>query len=75
MRIRLLKPLNGRKIGAMLEVGDGVAEMWIKNRKAERVERAKGTEVPAMMVPPHSVELEIHTSNQGQRGRPRRQTV
>ena len=37
MDIRLLRPIGYRKVGSTLTVDDGVAELWILQRKAERV--------------------------------------
>lgn len=48
MDVRLLKPIGFRKIGSQLTVGDGVGELWILQRKAERVIPDVATEV---MVP------------------------
>jgi hypothetical protein len=47
MEVRLLKPIGYRKVGSKITVGDGVAELWILQRKAERVSPSQ----PEAMVP------------------------
>lgn len=37
MKVRLLRPIGYRNIGSELTVADGVGELWILQRKAERV--------------------------------------
>ena len=37
MKVRLLKPLNFKKVGTILDVPGGTAETWIMQRKAELV--------------------------------------
>ena len=37
MQIRLLRPIQGHKVGLLMDVPDGVGEMWILKRWAERV--------------------------------------
>lgn len=48
MDVRLRKPIGYRKVGSILTVADGVGELWILQRKAERVIPDDSTEV---MVP------------------------
>lgn len=48
MRVRLLRPWQFRKVGQVLDLADGVAEMLIHSRTAERVEAAG----PQALVPP-----------------------
>lgn len=47
MIVRLLKPIGYRKVGSELTVTDGVGELWLLQRKAERVEERE----PEAMVP------------------------
>lgn len=63
MDIRLLRPINYRKIGEILTVSDGVGELWILQKKAERVEPSN--EVEAMVPAP---------ATSGGRGRVRKGT-
>jgi hypothetical protein len=37
VQIKLLRPINFRIVGTILDVPDGVAELWILQRKAARV--------------------------------------
>ena len=37
MQVRLVRPIAFRKVGTVLDVPDGVAELWILQRKAERI--------------------------------------
>lgn len=60
MNVRLLRPIGYRKSGSTLTVGDGVGELWILQRKAERVKSSQ----PEAMVPARPT--------QGNQGRPKR---
>lgn len=57
VRIKMLKPFRALKAGTVLEQTDGVAEMWIRSGRAER------------MVPEEVVEVAMTS---GRRGRPRK---
>lgn len=63
MRIKLLKPVNFRKVGTVLDVADGVAELWILQKKAERVRERETVEA---MVPAKPLAVDMH---QGKRRR------
>ena len=52
MQIKMLKPFRALKAGVVLEQTDGVAEMWIRSGRAER------------MVPPPVVEVEVSAQPQ-----------
>lgn len=47
MDVRLLKPIDGRAVGTILTVGDGFGNVWILQKKAERVEPS--SEIEAMV--------------------------
>ena len=55
MRITMLKPFRALKVGAVLEQTDGVAEMWIRSGRAER------------MVPEETVEVAVTSGRRRQR--------
>ncbi len=53
IRIRMLKPRNALRVGKILDQDDGVAEMWIASRVAERV-------LPERMVPdPPAIDVQV----------------
>ena len=56
MQVRLLKPINFKKVGTILDVPGGTAETWIMQRKAERV---VPDSLDEMMVPPRVVDVTI----------------
>jgi hypothetical protein len=60
MEVRLLRPISYRKIGSTITVADGVAELWILQRKAERVVASQ----QEVMVP--------ESPSRGSRNRPKR---
>ena len=51
MRIQLLRPVNFRIVGTILDVPDGVAELWILQRKAARAESDSVEAPPAAREP------------------------
>lgn len=59
MRIRLLKPVDFRQVGTLLDVPDGVAELWILQRKAEAATDPRPIET---MVPVKSLDVDIAVS-------------
>lgn len=67
MQVRLLRPINNRKIGSTLTVDDGVAELWILQRKAERVEVT--AEVESMVPAPPSPGGRGRTRQQSRKGK------
>jgi hypothetical protein len=63
MKVRLLRPLNFKKVGTIMDVTDGVGELWIMQRKAARVETAVTEQETAThvetMVPVREVNVSI----------------
>ena len=54
MQVRLLRPIAYRKVGVILDVPSGTAEMWIEQRKAELVPASVGVQ---QMIPPKQLDV------------------
>jgi len=55
MQVRLIRPIAFRKIDTVLDVADGVAELWILQRKVERV--VEPTPQVDRMVPTKNIDV------------------
>jgi hypothetical protein len=55
MLVRFIKNANGRKKGDVLDVTGGVADVWLRQRKVER------------MVPPATLEVFVDRSSRKRR--------
>ena len=49
MQVEMLRPFRGLKAGKVLEVTDGVGELWIRQRKAKRVQLVPQIETERMV--------------------------
>jgi len=56
VKVRLLKPLNFKKVGTILDVPGGVAETWIAQRKAELISDEPPVE-PLVPNPPRGEQM------------------
>lgn len=53
MRVRLLRPWQFRRVGQVLDLADGVAELLIHSGKAQRLDGNESpAESPQALVPP-----------------------
>lgn len=55
MIIRLLRPVSFRRVGMVMDVPDGVGEMWIMQGKAERCSESAAS--PQCMVPAQTINV------------------